>query len=104
MPGGIVNNDQPTEVPEEVVTVALAAYDRAADLPAITRAEMRSILKAAKVAHLDGKLQAIRNLAILFTEEADPNYKDHWEAGHDAGMATAGRQLSNLLDSIGVPK
>lgn len=53
---------------------------------------------------IPSELQRIRDLANLFMGEVDPNYKDQWEAGHDAGMATAGRQLSNLLDSMGVPK
>jgi major membrane immunogen (membrane-anchored lipoprotein) len=41
----------------------------------------------------------VRELADQLVEEKDPDYKDEWERGHDAGMVAAGRALHRLLDS-----
>jgi len=46
-------------------------------------------------------LEAVTKLANELTEPADPNYKDDWEKGYDAGREAAGRELVELLQRMG---
>jgi hypothetical protein len=46
-------------------------------------------------------LEAVPKLASDLTESADPDYKDEWEKGYDAGREAAGRELVELLQRMG---
>jgi len=43
-------------------------------------------------------MKAIENLANELCTEQDPDYKDEWERGYDAGRMAAGRELKKLLE------
>ena len=47
---------------------------------------------------MNGHIQAIHELADRLTIETDPDYKDDWERGYEAGLMAAGRRLKKLLD------
>jgi len=40
----------------------------------------------------------IEELADYLCTEQDPDYKDEWELGFDAGRMAAGRELQKLLE------
>lgn len=42
-------------------------------------------------------IQKIHEFAARLAEEPDPDYKDEWERGYDAGQMAAGRELKKLL-------
>ncbi|MGK3708670.1 hypothetical protein [Arthrobacter sp. IK3] len=44
-------------------------------------------------------LARLQELAATLTAEKDPDYKDNWERGHDAGMIAAGRLLQDILSA-----
>jgi hypothetical protein len=44
-------------------------------------------------------IEAIRRLADKLATEPDPNYKDEWEHGYDAGQVAAGRAIKKLLEA-----
>ena len=44
-------------------------------------------------------INQLRNLADRLAEEPDPDYKDEWERGYDAGQMAAGRELQALLNA-----
>lgn len=54
---------------------------------------------------MDEKMAAaLRALESELNKAEDPDYKDDWERGHDAGTLAAGRRLTDLLDAAGVKK
>lgn len=46
-------------------------------------------------------MEAVAKLANELTAPADPDYKDDWEKGYDAGREAAGRELAGLLQRMG---
>jgi len=42
-------------------------------------------------------MKAIEKLANELCTEPDPDYKDEWERGYDAGRMSAGQELQKLL-------
>jgi len=44
-------------------------------------------------------MKSIENLANELCTEPDPDYKDEWERGYDAGRMAVGRELKKLLES-----
>lgn len=46
-------------------------------------------------------VEAVTKLARELAAPADPNYKDEWERGYDAGREAAGRELTQLLQRMG---
>ena len=57
--------------------------------------------KHVATAILAADVEWIHQLTDRLTAERDPNYKDEWERGYDAGQMAVGYELKHLL---GVPK